>query len=62
MSDEWKSESEGTPRPVISVGVANKGLMLDAARVPNAGLKAAVFSVGCGWLVRVAMKGLSGGS
>ena len=41
--------------------MANTGVTgAEAVRVAGKGLKVAVFSVGCGWLVRVANKGLTG--
>ena len=57
-------KNEGSPPPrVFFVRVAGKGLMLDAAsRLTDAGFRAAVFSVSCGRVARVAGKGLGEGS
>jgi hypothetical protein len=50
------------PPPVFFVRVANKGLMLDAAsRLGDTGFRVAMFSVICGWLVRVADKRVTAG-
>ena len=53
-------KNEGSPHPrVFFVRVANKGVKLDAAsRLTDAGFRAAVFSVSCGRVARVAGKGL----
>jgi hypothetical protein len=60
---EERRRNETVPPPrVFSVRVANKGVMLDAARKSAAtGLKVASFSVSCGASVRVARKGVKQG-
>jgi hypothetical protein len=56
-SSEWGTW-EG--HPAVFVRVANTGLTgEEVVRVARKGLKVALFSAGCEWLVRVANKGLT---